>query len=144
MKTQILVLGIACLFISSVLSAQLAPKDLAKLSPEEAAKLMEKKLGQSYDFRVTTEMKNKKVNFLFNLKTSILDSDLEDCIMEIVIWVREVTKYTSWRSDKAMVFLKNKPFFWIYTKDCRDAIIKAHYLERMKFITEHLHHFKKQ
>ncbi|MCK4252736.1 hypothetical protein KAX97_14910 [candidate division WOR-3 bacterium] len=143
MRTRILALGLACLLLFSILSAQLAPKDLAKLSPEEAAMLIEKKLRRSYDFRVTTEMKDEKVNFLFNLKTPILDSDLEDCIIEIVMWVGEVTNYTSWRSDKAIVSFKNKPFFWIYTKDCREAISEAHFLDKMKFITAHLHYFKK-
>ena len=47
MRTKILGLGLACLLLSSILSAQLAPKDLAKLSPEEAARLMEKKLRRS-------------------------------------------------------------------------------------------------
>jgi len=143
MRTKILVLGLACLLLSSILSAQLAPKDLAKLTPEEAARLIEKKLRRSYDFRITTEMRDKKVNFLFDLKTPILDSDLEDCIMEIVIWVGEVTNYTSWRSDKAIVSFKSKPFFWIYTKDCREAIKPERDIGRMKFITAHLHYFKK-
>ena len=96
-----------------------------------------------YDFQVTTELKEGKINFLFNLEKEVKNiDDVEDFTMDIVVLVGEITKKTSWRSDKVIVLFKNKPFFWIYTKDCREAISEAHDLDRMEFITTRLHYFK--
>jgi len=142
MKIKILALGLIYLFMSLFLFC--LQIDFANFTPEDASKYMEKKLRRSYDFRVKSDLKEGKVNFLFDLKTQVkTDNDLEDFTMEIVILVGEITKKSSWQSDKAIVFFKTKPFFWIYTKDCREAVGEVHDLDRMKFIATHLHYFKK-
>lgn len=141
MRTKILALGLVCLFVSLFLfSLQL---DFAKFTPEDSAKYLEKHLKSlGYNFRVTTEMKEEKINILFDLKTPVKsDDDMEDFTWEIVTMTGDITSKTSWRSDKVIVFFKGKPFFWIYTKDCRKAskIVWG----KMEFITAHLHYFKK-
>lgn len=140
---KILVLGFACLFLSLFLFC--LQIDFTKFTPEDCAKFIEKRLKSvDYDFQVKTDLKNGKVNFLFVLKQEVKSmDDVEDFTMDIVIYIGEITSKTSWSSDKVTVFFKSKPFFWIYTKDCREAISEAHDLDRMKFITAHLHYFKK-
>lgn len=141
MRLKILALGLTCLFLSLFLfSLQL---DFAKFTPEESANYLEKHLKfLDYDFRVKTELKDGKVNFLFDLKQEMKSmDDVEDFTWEIVTMTGKITTKTSWQSDKAIVFFKGKPFFWIYTKDCREAckIVWG----KMEFITAHLHYFKK-
>lgn len=140
---KILILGCTCLFLSSFLFC--LKIDFTKFTPEDCAKYIEKQLRfMDYDFQVKTDLKKGKVNFLFILKQSVKRmDDVEDFIMDIVIMIGEITNKTSWSSDKAIVFFKSKPFFWIYTSDCREAISAAHDHDRMKFITAHLHYFKK-
>lgn len=141
MRTKILALGFACLFLSLFLFC--LKIDFAKFTPEEAAQYMEKHLRfLDYPFHVTSTLKDGKINFHFNLKTPLKNmDDVEDFTWEIVEKIAQLTSVTSWRSDKAIVFFKGKPFYWIYTKDCRAAskIVWG----KMEFITAHLHYFKK-
>jgi len=139
MKIKILALGLVCLFMFSFLFS----KDFSKFTPKESAEWLEKHLRYlDYGFRVKTELKDGKVNFLFDLKTTVKSNDdVEEFTWEIVTMTGEITSKTSWQSDKVIVFFKGKPFFWIYTEDCRKAskIVR----KRMEFITAHLHYFKR-
>ena len=143
MKVKIFVVGLICLLLTSFLLSQKI--DFTKFTPEDCAKYIEKRLRfMDYNFLVTTNLKNGKIDFHFNLKTPVKDmNDVEDFTMDIVILVGELTNKTSWKSNKAIVFFKDKPFFWIYTKDCREAIKPENDIGRMEFITARLHYFKK-
>jgi len=126
-------------FCCPLLCAQL---DFAKFTPEDAAEYLETHLKQlGYDFRVTTEMRDEKVNLLFDLKASVKSNDdVEEFTWEIVTMTGEITRLTSWRSERVVVSFNGKNFYWIYTKDCRRA--REIVWGKMEFITAHLHYFK--
>lgn len=119
--------------------------DFKKFTPEQAANWMEKRLSSCYEnINVVAKEEKEGVNFAFNVKKELTSmDDFYDFVMDMVIYVGEITSKTKWRSDKAGVFFKGKLMAWIYTRHCREAIRPERDIGRMDYIISKMHYPEK-
>jgi len=115
--------------------------DFSKFTPEDTVNFVSERMTRFYEPTTGSVTEDDGCyDFHFRLRKKLADMDeLYEYMNSLVVYVGEITSKTSWPSNIVLVYFKEKPFCWIYTKDCRKAInLMANV--RYDFIVNHLHY----